>query len=78
MYHEIATLSPKKGFIRFEVRLKKSDETQEKLDGAGLDVMDYDSRWGYYRIRLQPNDFEKQKELISEIINEAFDAYGGN
>jgi predicted transport protein len=69
---------PKKGFIRFEVRLKKSDETQERLDGAGLDVMDYDSRWGYYRIRLQPGEVEKQKALITEIIHEAFNAYVGN
>ncbi|MEW6426432.1 MAG: hypothetical protein AB1568_00195 [Thermodesulfobacteriota bacterium] len=37
---------PKKGFIRIEPRLKNSTETTERLENAGLDVMDYDSRWG--------------------------------
>jgi hypothetical protein len=52
---------PKKGFLRFEPRLKSSPETQESLESAGLDVMDYDSRWGRYRIRLQPGDVEKNR-----------------
>jgi hypothetical protein len=50
---------PKKGFLRFEVRLKNTQETQDRLESAGLDIMDYDSRWGYYRIRLQPGDIDK-------------------
>ena len=39
---------PKKEFIRFEIRLKNAAETQKRLESAGLDIMDYDSRWGYY------------------------------
>jgi hypothetical protein len=50
---------PKKTFLRFEARLENSPETQERLESAGLDVMDYDSRWGYYRIRLQQSDIGK-------------------
>ena len=42
---------PKKNFLRIEPRLAKSDETQDQLETAGLDVMDYDDRWGRYRIR---------------------------
>lgn len=65
---------PKKEFIRFEVRLKNLPETQERLDSAGLDVMDYDNRWGYYRIRLQSGDLDKHKQILSEIISEAYTA----
>ena len=65
---------PKKGFIRFEPRLKSSPETQERLESAGLDVMDYDSRWGYYRIRLQPGEVEKNRQIISSVIAEAYKA----
>jgi hypothetical protein len=65
---------PKKGFIRFEPRLKSSSETQEKLETAGLDVMDYDSRWGRYRIRLQPGEIEKNKDIITDVVREAFEA----
>ena len=69
---------PKKGFIRIEPRLKNSTETTERLENAGLDVMDYDSRWGRYRIRLKPGELEKQKEILSEVVKEAFEAMNGN
>lgn len=65
---------PKKGFIRFEPRLKNSKETTEKLESAGLDVMDYDSRWGRYRIRLKPGEIEEQKVILTEVIKGAFGA----
>jgi hypothetical protein len=35
--------------------------------------MDYDSRWGRYRIRLQPGEIEKNKEVFTEIIKEAYE-----
>ncbi|HHX87864.1 MAG TPA: hypothetical protein GX693_06795 [Firmicutes bacterium] len=63
---------PKKGFIRFEPRLNHKTETQERLESAGLDVMDYDSRWRRYRIRLQPGDVEINKEILTEVIAEAY------
>ncbi len=63
---------PKKSFLRIEPRLPKSDETQEQLETAGLDVMDYDDRWGRYRIRLTPADMKKQAELINEVLTQAF------
>ncbi len=66
-------LRPKKSFIRFEPRLKNTAETQERFESAGLDVMDYDSRWGRYRIRLQPGDIEKFREILTEIIAEAYE-----
>jgi hypothetical protein len=65
---------PTKGFIRFEPRLQDSTETQARLDGAGLDVMDYDKRWGRYRIRLQPSDFDKPEKIqvLKDIIGQAY------
>lgn len=67
---------PKKDFIRFEVRLKNTPETQERLESAGLDIMDYDSRWGYYRIRLQSGDIDKHKDIITQVVAEAYAAGG--
>ncbi len=63
---------PKKSFLRIEPRLAKSDETQEQLETAGLDVMDYDDRWGRYRIRLTPADMKKQAEVINQVLTQAF------
>ena len=67
-------IRPKKAFIRFEPRLKNAPQTQERLENAGLDVMDYDTRWGRFRIRLQPGDVDKHREILTEVVKEAFTA----
>ena len=64
---------PKKGFIRFEPRLKNTAEIQERLESSGLDIMDYDTRWGRYRIRLQLGDIEKNKDMLTMVVKDAFD-----
>jgi hypothetical protein len=63
---------PKKGFLRFEPRLQSTPETQEFLESADLDVIDYDGRWGRYRLRLQPGDVEKCREVLAEVVSRAF------
>ena len=63
---------PKRDWLRLEVRLDRSDETQAGLDASGLDVMDYDARWGRYRIRLAEGDSAKHKVFLTELMTKAF------
>lgn len=65
---------PKKDWLRLEIRLERSDEMQAQLEESGLDVMDYDSRWGRYRIRLSKGDITKHKEFLTSLLTKA---YGG-
>ncbi len=62
---------PKKNFLRLEPRLDRSEQTQEQLETAGLDVMDYEDRWGRYRIRLSKGDVKKHAEFLSKLLAEA-------
>ncbi len=64
---------PKKDWLRFEPRVETSPEIQEKLEGAGVDVMDYDARWGRYRIRLAKGDIRKHDALIRDLLRRAYD-----
>jgi hypothetical protein len=63
---------PKRDFVRFEPRLSRSEETQSSLDAAGLDAMDYDVRWGRYRIRLGKGDLPKHEKLLRDLIAKSF------
>jgi hypothetical protein len=63
---------PKKNFLRLEPRLGRSDEMQERLDKEGLDVMDYEDRWGRYRIRLSKGDTKKHAEFLTKLLAEAY------
>lgn len=70
--NNFAIFRPKKDWLRLEVRLERSDETQGELDKSGLDVMDYDPRWGRYRIRLANGDTTKHKEFLAALMTKAF------
>lgn len=63
---------PKKNFVRLEPRLPKSVSTQDKLEEAGLDVMDYDDRWSRYRIRLTAEDLKQKKDILDDVLQMAF------
>jgi len=62
---------PQKNVIRMEVRLDRSDETDQKLASAGLDVMGYDGMWGRYRMRLTKQEIRKHAELIKGLLEQA-------
>lgn len=63
---------PKKNWVRFEPRLDRSDEIQGKLEDAGIDIMEYDARWGRYRIRLSKGELEKHEQLLRELLKQAY------
>ena len=62
---------PQKVALLLEIRLERSDEIQAQLDASGLTVIDYDDRWGHYRIRLDKADLTKNKELLISLMTQA-------
>lgn len=70
--NNFAVCRPKKGFMRLEIKLKKSDEISEKLEESDLSLMDY-SRWGSYRINLKENDLAGNSKLLKELLQLAYE-----
>jgi predicted transport protein len=63
---------PQKNAIRIELRLKRTETTEQRIEAAGLDVMDYDNKWGRYRIRLAKGEFPKHTEVLRELFEAAY------
>jgi hypothetical protein len=63
---------PKKDWLRVEPQLEASQEIQDKLDEAGVDVMEY-SRSGRYRLRLTKGDTKKHDALLRDLLRRAYD-----
>lgn len=63
---------PQKNVLRVEVRLPQSQETEAIVEASGLDIMDYDKRWGRYRLRINKGDVAKFSEALSTISKKAF------
>lgn len=72
--NNFAIFRPKKSSTLLEIRLKQSPETKELLDNAKLDTMEYDSKWGRYRIRVDKNDIQKHKELLKNLMQQSYGA----
>src|SRR5690554_4490437 len=70
--NNFAIFRAKKSSMLLEIRLKHSPEIQEKLDNAKLDTMDYDNKWGRYRIRVDKNDISKNKDLLKELMMQSY------
>lgn len=64
---------PQRATLRLEIKLPKSEETTKRLEDAGLEVLEYDRRFGNYKIRLSPEDIEKHREtLLLSLMQEAY------
>ena len=70
--NNFAIFGPRKSSLRLEVRLEPSDELEQQLDEAGLDVMDYDKRSGRYRVRLTKSDIKAHTELLTDLLKPAY------
>ena len=62
---------PQKTAIRVEVKLPRTEATDQFLQESGVDLMGYDRQWGQYRIRLAPADVEKYAPLLTELMQRA-------
>jgi predicted transport protein len=63
---------PQKTALRLEVSLPKDDERTAKLENVGLEVLEYDAQFGYYKIRLSAEDLDKHQDLLVALMNEAY------
>jgi len=62
----------RKSSFHIELRMKQSDEIDKMVEEAGLDLMDYNKRWGKYRIRLTKQEVNKNKDLIIRLLKIAY------
>jgi hypothetical protein len=69
--NNFATFRPQKNSFRAEIYIKSSPEIDQQLAEAGIDVMDYEKRWGAYRLRLTKGEIKKHAELLLRLLKMA-------
>jgi hypothetical protein len=75
--NNFVTFKPKREYVVVEIRLERSEEVQQKLEGAGIDLMDYDVRHGRYRLRLTRSEGQKHELLMSDLIMSSYKQAAG-
>ena len=72
--NNFVVFKPQKTVLRFEPKLPKNEETSHRLEGRGLEVLDYDHRWRRYKIRLSSDDLSSHEDLVTQLMREAYEA----
>ncbi|MEK7071804.1 MAG: DUF5655 domain-containing protein [Patescibacteria group bacterium] len=68
--NNFADFRPTRSFLKIGIRLEKTEEIDKQIEEAGLD---FDTRYGTYRINLKEEDLIKNQELISNLLKKAYE-----
>jgi len=68
-----AVCRPQKSALRLEIRLPETEETEKIIIDSELDFLDYDKRWGSYRLKLSENDILEKQETLNSLLNMAYE-----
>jgi len=58
-----------------EIKLPQSEDITKRIESANIELADYDTRWGRYRLIITPQDVRDKKEFIVELFMLAYDNY---
>ena len=70
--NNFVSFKPKKSVLNFEVKIPKSEETDNLIDRAEIDTLDYDNRYKQYRLRLKEEDITAKREIIRNLAHQAY------
>jgi hypothetical protein len=63
---------PRKKHVGLEIKLPRSDEIDSKLQTAGIETLEYNNRWGQYRLALNRDDIDRNRDLLKELMGIAY------
>jgi predicted transport protein len=71
--YNFVSFRPKKDQLNFELKLPQSEELDAKIEKAGIETLEYNKRWGLYRLRLTKDDIKSQGAILKGLMQTAYD-----
>ena len=71
--YNFVSFRPKKSYVNFELKLPRSEETDARIETSGLEALEYNRRWGQYRLRLTSDDLRTKAEVLKDLSQLAYD-----
>ena len=68
-----AMCKAQKSAMQLGIRLPRTDDIDQSIEEAGLNVLEYDKRWGRYRFKLQEADFSQHEDTLKKLLKEAYE-----
>jgi hypothetical protein len=70
--NNFAIFRPRRNSINLEVRIKYSEQLETELEEAGLDLLDYDKKWGKYRLRLNEESITEHQDILKKLLKQSY------
>lgn len=71
------SFKPRKKHLVLHVKIPQSDETDERLENTSLQMLEYDRQWRRYRIQVTNADVEKHRDLLLDLMGQAYTLRNG-
>ena len=66
------SFKPRKKHVCLQIKIPESDESDEILENTNLQLLDYDKRWRNYRIQVNQPSVDEHRELLLELMKQAY------
>ena len=66
------TFRPQKKKLNLHLSLPKSGDLDSKIEDADIETLEYDKRWGEYRLRLTSDDVKNKGDTLREMRQLAY------
>ena len=72
MANNYVVFRPRKGkHVVVEFRIDRSEELDQRLEDAGIEMLAYSTRYGQYRMQIGREDLEQRTALLRELAKAA-------
>jgi hypothetical protein len=67
-----ALCRPQKSGMRLDIKIPQEDEIDQLMADSDIDVLEYDKRWGAYRLKLTEKDVKAKEEVLTRLLKQAY------
>jgi predicted transport protein len=71
--YNFVSFKPKKNFLKLELKLPESEDLDAKIEEAAIESLEYDKRWGTYRLRLTADDIRSKASVLKDLMRSAYE-----
>ena len=77
MSRNFVVFRPKKAHVIMQFKLPdQGEDIRGKIEEAGMRTVAYDSQFRYFRISIDGLDLAKQRDVLRELVQQAWELYG--
>ena len=71
--NNFAIFKPQKSALRLEIKFPKDSDVDKIIEESGMTYLDYDTRWGLYRLTIRNEDIAGKIDTLLLLLKKAYD-----